>query len=356
MELGYKIKQLRCKAGLTQGQLAEQLGVSAQSVSKWENAATMPDIALLPALAGVFGVSIDDLFDLTVEQKLQRIENRMDVASELPGDLFWEYEEYLKEQLEVGKNKQRILSLLAHLYHHRMTSDAGHVSRFARESIRLAPEKKDCQWLLQMAEGQFAWDWNVSNHAQAIDFYKTLIENDKKNSQSPLPYYYLLDQLIADHRTEEAKHYLNVCRRLPAFRPFLEDVYRAHIALAEYDVNTADGIMKTAMERYGDDGDFLFEAAQYHARKCEYEQAVACYEASYAAGEQRKPRYMDALQGIAVIYEIMGEYKNAAAVYDRILENLISEWGLSEEMAVVQEAEAEKARLLQKEISSPVSR
>ena len=38
MELGQKIKQLRCRASLTQEKLAERLGISSQSVSKWENA------------------------------------------------------------------------------------------------------------------------------------------------------------------------------------------------------------------------------------------------------------------------------------------------------------------------------
>ena len=69
MEMGQKIKQLRFKAGLTQEQLAEQMGVSAQSVSKWETGASMPDISLLPILAETFGVSIDELFDLTREQR-----------------------------------------------------------------------------------------------------------------------------------------------------------------------------------------------------------------------------------------------------------------------------------------------
>lgn len=45
MELGNKIKQLRFKAGLTQEQLAEQLGVSAQAVSKWENAVAIGYLA-----------------------------------------------------------------------------------------------------------------------------------------------------------------------------------------------------------------------------------------------------------------------------------------------------------------------
>lgn len=348
MDMGHKIKQLRHKASLTQEQLAEQLGVSAQSVSKWENAATMPDITLLPALSGAFGVSIDELFGLTAEQRLLRIENRMDAESELPGEVFWEYEEYLKGQLAVNSDKQRIFSLLGHLYHHRMEADARKVSRFAREAIRLAPEKKDCQWLLQMAEGQYVWDWNVSHHARVIDFYKELIANDHEEPHTPLPYYYLIDNLVADHRTEEAKRYLEACQKLPAFRPFLQEVYKAHIALAEYDEKTADAIMETALKQYGNDGDFLFEAAQYHARKCEYEQAIACYEASYASEAQHKPRFTDALQGIAAIYEIMGENKKAAATYNRILANLRNEWGLTEETSV-QEAEQERNRLLQKQ-------
>ena len=63
MELAKKIKQLRFQAGLTQEQLAQKLGVGAQSVSKWENNVAMPDIALLPLLAETFGVTIDDLFE-----------------------------------------------------------------------------------------------------------------------------------------------------------------------------------------------------------------------------------------------------------------------------------------------------
>ena len=87
MELGKKIRQLRFRAGLTQEQLAEKLGIGAQAVSKWENAVAMPDITLLPLLAGIFGVTIDDLFDLTVEQRLNRIENSLDIENELPQDL-----------------------------------------------------------------------------------------------------------------------------------------------------------------------------------------------------------------------------------------------------------------------------
>jgi len=51
----------RKRLGLTQDALAEQLGVTAQAVSKWENDQSCPDIATLPKLADLFGVSVDTL-------------------------------------------------------------------------------------------------------------------------------------------------------------------------------------------------------------------------------------------------------------------------------------------------------
>ncbi len=345
MELGAKIKQLRARAGLTQEQLAERLGLSAQAVSKWETASAMPDITLLPLIAEQFGVSIDELFDLTKEQKLRRIENRMDCEAELPVDVFRDYEGFLKERLAEGWERGRILSLLGHLYHHRMEADARRVSAYARESIRLAPEKKDCQWLLDRAEGAVIWDWNIANHARTIEFYKEVVALDPGEPKSPLPYYYLIDHLIADRRTEEAKAYLEELRKLPAHKPMLARAYEAHIALGEYDERRADAIIEQALRDFAPESGILFEAAQYYAGKCDYERAVELYEASYAA--DKKPRFIDALQGIAAIREIQGRYAEAAAAYDRILENMHEEWGFTEE-TIVREAEQERSRLLQR--------
>ena len=61
LTLGKRIAQHRKKLGLTQDQLAESLGVTAQAVSKWENDQSCPDINMLPKLAQIFGVSIDSL-------------------------------------------------------------------------------------------------------------------------------------------------------------------------------------------------------------------------------------------------------------------------------------------------------
>lgn len=60
--LSANLRQLRLKKGFTQEQSAQHLGVSAQSVSRWETAATLPDVLLLPEIAKLYGVLVDDLF------------------------------------------------------------------------------------------------------------------------------------------------------------------------------------------------------------------------------------------------------------------------------------------------------
>ena len=62
MNLGKRILELRKKSGLTQNDLAEKLFVSYQAVSHWENGNANPDVSVLPKLAEIFGVTIDELF------------------------------------------------------------------------------------------------------------------------------------------------------------------------------------------------------------------------------------------------------------------------------------------------------
>lgn len=59
--LGKRIAANRKRMKLTQDQLAEQLGVTAQAVSKWENDQSCPDITMLPLLAEIFAISTDEL-------------------------------------------------------------------------------------------------------------------------------------------------------------------------------------------------------------------------------------------------------------------------------------------------------
>ncbi len=343
MELGKKIRQLRFKAGLTQEQLADRLGIGPQSVSKWENAVAMPDITTLPLLAEIFGTSIDDLFDLTSEQRLNRIENRMDAEEELPRDVYREFEEFLKGQLGSEQHEKRATELLAYLYWHSMNSEGKKAARYAKEAIRSHPEEKACQWILQKAENHAVWDWNVANHTKAINFYLEVV---KSNPDASLSYMYLLDNLIADRRADEAEYWLDRYCKLEKAHPVMKHVYRAYIALARFDEPVADRIIEDLLAKEPENDAVLFEAAQYYASKCNYGKAVDCYERAFSA-DKKRPRYTDALMGIADINEITGDYSAAAKTYDRLIDLLENEWGFTDEtdssLKIMRE---EKARLL----------
>ena len=67
MLIGDKIRYLRKSKNLTQAQLAEALSVSSQSVSKWENHISAPDITVLPIIARYFGITMDELFSYRLD-------------------------------------------------------------------------------------------------------------------------------------------------------------------------------------------------------------------------------------------------------------------------------------------------
>ena len=60
LNIGENIRNYRRNADMTQERLAELLGVSYQSVSRWENGTTYPDLELIPMLAQIFSVTIED--------------------------------------------------------------------------------------------------------------------------------------------------------------------------------------------------------------------------------------------------------------------------------------------------------
>lgn len=76
MNIGNNISALRKKKGITQEELANELGVSAQAVSKWENNSSCPDVSLLTEIADYFGVSVDALLRENEEDIVNSSENK----------------------------------------------------------------------------------------------------------------------------------------------------------------------------------------------------------------------------------------------------------------------------------------
>lgn len=114
MNLGKNIKTLRKQVGLTQTELADKLGVTEQTVSKWENDKCYPDVSLLPLLANIFNCSVDavlgtdnDTYGVGIQKFLERYNNCKDCEEEI---------ELLLEALTRYPNNNELKHKLAHAY------------------------------------------------------------------------------------------------------------------------------------------------------------------------------------------------------------------------------------------------
>ena len=67
-----RLQQLRKKNGYSQEVLAEKLGISRQSISKWERAESSPEIDNLMALAKIYGITIDELLDTESDEAISK--------------------------------------------------------------------------------------------------------------------------------------------------------------------------------------------------------------------------------------------------------------------------------------------
>lgn len=81
-DFGENLKQLRMTKGLTQEQVAELLNVSKQSVSRWENNVTYPDITFLPILASFYCITVDSLLGVDYETNKRVLEEYLQKRSE----------------------------------------------------------------------------------------------------------------------------------------------------------------------------------------------------------------------------------------------------------------------------------
>lgn len=324
MELGSKIKSLRNKRGITQEKLAEELGISFQAISKWENNVSMPDIQLLPQIAIYFGVTIDELFELSSDERFRRIEHMLDDERSLSDSQFAETLSFLEGELNKDRKSGRAQTFLAALYKHRSKSYGEIAVQYAKESIQLIPNNKDYRHmhnvLVECANGVIC-DWNVANHTHLIDFYYEIIG---KNPSIAVNYMYLLDLLIADKRIDEAKQMLSEYQKLKDHKQFMIPDYEAKILMAQGKTIEAKKKWAEQLEKYPDNFLAWFCRADAYVRECEYDKAIECYMKSYEI--QPKPCMYDALWAVANIYEIRKEFENAANIWDQIVEVTRTDW------------------------------
>lgn len=84
MTLGNNLFKARKKKGLSQEEVAEKLGVSRQTVSKWETDETVPDILQSKKFSTLYGLSLDELIEFDIG--IKEIEDAIDKTSEEVSD------------------------------------------------------------------------------------------------------------------------------------------------------------------------------------------------------------------------------------------------------------------------------
>ena len=106
-KIGAFLKDLRKEKGITQEQLAEELGVSGRTISRWETGNNMPDISLLVEIAEFFDVSIPEI--IRGERKSERMKEEVKEVAETMSD----YAKAEKENLVKSIRNMSIIGLIA---------------------------------------------------------------------------------------------------------------------------------------------------------------------------------------------------------------------------------------------------
>ena len=110
-KIGAFLKDLRREKEITQEQLAEELGVSGRTISRWETGNNMPDISLLVEIAEYFDVSISEI--IKGERKSEDMKEEAKEVAENMSD----YAKAEKEQLVKSIRNMSIMGLAALLIH-----------------------------------------------------------------------------------------------------------------------------------------------------------------------------------------------------------------------------------------------
>lgn len=208
MEIGNQIKALRARRGVTQEALAEALGITAQAVSKWETGAAAPDIQLLPDISAYFGVTVDELFALTDEKRMERIENMLASQRAVEPHILDREAAFLLDRTRREPQDPRTWSLLAQLENDRGDECKRRAGKYARESLRRRADNKSALWELARSAGIQGPYWELADsHRDVIDHLLGFV---KENPGVQSAYHWLMVALLLDRRFGEA---MEVCER-----------------------------------------------------------------------------------------------------------------------------------------------
>ena len=279
------LKKLRLQKKLTQEQVAEILGVNSQTVSRWECNTTYPDIMLLPEIAQLYCITVDDLFketSIAYENYAQKLASIYDVTRK-PEDFFRADEEFNK----LIKNGKYSL--------------------------------EDCR-----EHGTIHCSMMEYCKQNAIEKLNQVInEYEKNNNVSPE------NQIYWKTRYQIIRYYIEIgkasyiCQiQKERLKKYSEDYMEWVALIYAYDhtgiFNEAYDYFLQAKEKFPD----IYVIYDIGSNVCralkKYDEAINCCDKAFEYGS----KFLDSLYAKAFCLEEMGDYKSAYSTWIKIVESL----------------------------------
>ncbi len=323
MNIGNQIKSLRQRRGITQETMAQHFGITAQAVSKWECGTSVPDIGMLPELSAYFGVSIDTLFALDDELRIDRIQNMLwDVRFLNPADVENE-RSFLLEKLRREPDNPDLYCMLVQIELHLAQEHRTRAEDYAMEIIARTPREPYVGFMyLSRAMNGTHYDPRFNLRNRLIAVYEAHLA---KHPDCVDAYQWLIGQLIADHRLSDAEHY---CKEMEKYESgYSLTVEKIKLALAKQDAASAKAMWEQMGAEYPNNftvwqwiGDFQTQTEAYAEAKESYRRSISLLKA---------PRYNDPIIALALCCEMDGDYEGAIAARKLELEISETEWNSS---------------------------
>jgi len=274
------LKRLRITKNMTQEQAAEALGVSTQTVSRWECNTTLPDVSLLPKIAALYCVTIDDLYKETsvaYDNYAQRLGSVFE-ASGKPEDFIRadaEYRKLLKSEEYTAED----LRLYGILYQQMMQVCRDKAEEIFNRVLKKGPaDDAQTYWSTRRQKGYFLWE--IGRNKENIDEFLPLVEAGSNELQEW------------------------IC------------LIQAYSFAEEYDaawelVQKAEAKFPESATLHIYAGDLLHSIKRYDEAFTHWRRAL-----------ELEPEWCDAAYSMAFCYKELGDYEKAYEAFTQIADNL----------------------------------
>ncbi len=276
------LKRFRVAKNMTQEQAAESLGVSPQTISRWECNTTLPDVTILPKIAAMYGTTIDDLYkenSVAYDNYAQRLGSVFE-ASLKPEDFLradMEYRKLLKSEDYTAED----LRLYGILYQEMIYVCIKKAEELFDRVIQKGPtEDPETYWRTRRQKAYFRW--KIGRNQESIDELLPMVEAGSND----------LEEWIC--------------------------LIQVYTFSEEYD--TAWKWIKKAEAKFP-------ESAALHIYTGDLLRSIKRYDEAFFHWKralEMEPQWCDAAYSMASCYEEIGDYANAYRVYNQIADNLES--------------------------------